>query len=196
VQPLGSQSHDAQLLSQALAGDDVALRELYARYNSRLSVYAAKMLAVREEATDIAHDVWTRLIEQRSNPPLVNHAAGYLFTIARNLCLDKLRARRSTLDIDALRDDEHPVAASGERSHLEDIVLYALEQLSSDDRELLVMHTYLGYGYDEIAVMQSKSPEAVWTKASRARAKLRDLVRALAKREGVAIPGATNEQRR
>ncbi|MBS1904244.1 MAG: RNA polymerase sigma factor [Bacteroidetes bacterium] len=172
------------------------MRRLYERYNKRLTLYAYRMLSAHEEATDVAQDVWARVIEQRATPQTVSHVAGYLFTIARHLCFDRLRARRDSIEIGKLPEDLHPIAESNERSHLEDIVVLALERLTPEDRELLVMHTYLGYGYDEIAVMQSKSPEAVWTKASRARAKLREIVRSLAEREGVPITRDTISKNR
>jgi RNA polymerase sigma-70 factor (ECF subfamily) len=184
-----SKKTEAEYLGKIFAGDDAAFHSLFAIYNKKLVIFAQKMLGGREAARDLVQEVWIRIIEQRRSPPnaAVEYAGAYLFRIARNLCLDKLRAAKEHLQIDELPEREHPHFPSGERTELEEIVIAALEKLSFDDRELLVMHSYLGYAYEEIAEIQSKSPEAVWTRASRARAKLREFVRSDARREGIPI---------
>jgi RNA polymerase sigma-70 factor (ECF subfamily) len=181
---------ESELLGKVFAGDDRAFNELYALYNPKLTVFAFKMLGQREMAIDLAQDIWSRLIEQRKSPQPVEYVGGYLYRIARNLCFDRLRSRRDHTPLDQLPEEQHPASVPTEPSDIEDIVIRSLDRLSAEDKELLVMHSYLGYGYDEIAEMQSKSPEAVWTRASRARAKLREIVRKAAEAEGVPIPGA------
>ncbi|HYM21191.1 MAG TPA: RNA polymerase sigma factor [Candidatus Kapabacteria bacterium] len=179
---------ETELLHKVFAGDDGAFHLLYARYNKKLTIFAAKMLCSRERANDLAQEVWMRVIEQRKKPQEIEHVGAYLFRIARNLSLDAIRKDRGHTPLDDVAEEQHPSAAtSGERTELEEIVLLALDSLSPDDKELLVMHTYLGYGYDEIAEMQSKSPEAIWTRASRARTKLRTIVQAEAARLNIEI---------
>lgn len=186
-------AHESELLGKVFAGDDRAFNEIYALYNAKLTIFAFKMLGQREIAVDLIQDVWSRVIEQRKHPQTVEYVGGYLYRIARNLCFDRLRSRRDHTPLDQIPEEHHPVSATAEQTDIEDIVVRSLESLPAEDRELLVLHSYLGYGYDEIAEMQSKSPEAVWTRASRARAKLREIVRKAAAAEGVPIPGAKTE---
>jgi RNA polymerase sigma-70 factor, ECF subfamily len=184
-----TRAYESQLLGKVLAGDEVAFNDLYSRYNKKLTVFAFKMLGQRDQAADLAQDTWSRLLERREKLQEVLYVAGYLFQIARNLCFDRLRVKREHSSLDELPEEQHPISSVIEKSDLEDIIVRSLEELSAEDKELLVLHNYLGYGYDEIAEMQSKSPEAVWTRASRARGKLREIVRNIAASEGVTIPG-------
>jgi RNA polymerase sigma-70 factor (ECF subfamily) len=171
------------------AADEAAFRSLYERYNKKLTIFAAKMIGDRDQATDLVQDVWVRVIDQRKKPEPIKHVAAYLFRIARNLALDTLRKDRGHVGIDDIAEDKHPSVATDEKSELEEIVLQSLDKLGPDDREILVMNAYLGYGFDEIAEMQSKSSEAIWTRASRARAKLRTIVTDEARRAGIEITG-------
>jgi DNA-directed RNA polymerase specialized sigma24 family protein len=59
------------------------------------------------------------------------------------------------------------------------MVLASLDELSFDHREVLILNIYCGYRFDEIAAMMGKSPDAIWARASRARAQLRKAVRAM-----------------
>lgn len=183
-----TRTEECQLLGDFFAGDDAAFNELFRRYNKKLSVFALKMLGNREHAVDLAQDTWSRVIDQRRKPQHVEYVGGYLFRIARNLCLDRLRARKEHPSIDEIPENQHPKSHPVEQTDIEEIVVRALDELPDEDRELLILHTYVGYGYDEIAEMQSKKPEAVWTRASRARSKLRDIVRRNALAQGVNIP--------
>lgn len=184
-----SKKTEAELLGKIFAGNDAAFHALFALYNKRLTVYALKMLGEHEEAKDLVQEVWIRIIEQRRTPPAaaIEYAGAYLFRITRNLCLDMIRASKEHLPIDELSEQDHPRSPDGERTAIEEIVMAGLEKLPLEDRELLVMHSYLGYAYEEIAELQSKTPEAVWTRASRARAKLREIIRRAARKEGIEI---------
>ena len=184
-----SRKTEAELLGKIFAGDDAAFHSLFALYNRKLTVFALKMLGESEAAKDLVQEVWIRIIEQRRTSPgtPIEYAGAYLFRITRNLYLDKIRAQKEHVPIDELSEKDHPHSPDLERSALEEIVVAALDKLAPEDRELLVMHSYLGYAYEEIAEMQSKKPEAIWTRASRARAKLREIVRSDARREGIEI---------
>jgi RNA polymerase sigma-70 factor (ECF subfamily) len=184
-----SKKTEAEFLGKIFAGDDGAFHSLFAIYNKKLVIFAHKMLGEREAARDLAQEVWIRIIDQRRTKEkvLIENAGAYLFRIARNLCIDKIRSAKEHLPIEELSEKDHPHSFHVERTALEEMVIATLEKLSYDDREILVMHSYLGYAYDEIAEMQSKSPEAVWTRASRARGKMREMIRSEAKREGIEI---------
>ena len=66
---------------------------------------------------------------------------------------------------------------------MEELVNSSLDTLKFEDKELLVLNMYCGYRFDEIATMMGMSPNAIWTRASRARAQLRDRVKSMIKRD-------------
>ncbi|MGA1308250.1 MAG: RNA polymerase sigma factor [Candidatus Kapaibacteriota bacterium] len=51
---------------------------------------------------------------------------------------------------------------------MEELVNSSLDSLKFEDKELLVLNMFCGYRFDEIAEMMGMSPNAIWTRASRA----------------------------
>ncbi|MDB5034363.1 MAG: hypothetical protein JWQ98_1604 [Chlorobi bacterium] len=134
------------------------------------------MMGNREQAEDLTQEAWGRLIELKSKGRKLENPLGFLTRIARNLCLDTLKSQRRTLSLDDLPDSVHPSYSMHELSEIEEFAVMSLQNLSFDFREVLVLNIYCGYSFEEIAVMLGKSPRAIWTRASRARAQLRKLV--------------------
>ena len=189
-----------------LAGDDAAFAELYRELNPRLSAYCHKLVGSRAGSTalradDLMQELWERVIGLRTHPfsrkgqGVVNPQA-FLFRMLRNLAIDEHRKRKNEVALDedvangahVTHASQYATSDSEESTDIEAIILEALEKLSDDDREVLVLNIYSGYNFGEIAEMLGKSPDAVWQRASRARAKLRKIVINDAKRMGVALP--------
>jgi RNA polymerase sigma-70 factor, ECF subfamily len=169
-------AEDEALFNRFLRGEDDAFLGLFRRHNRRVFTYCLKIVGGREQAEDIAQETWERIIALRTQPYSVRNPIGFLLRIARNLCLDHLKTRKHHLALDNLSESSHPVHSTGEHSTLEELVLTALHRLSFKYREVLILNTYCGYQFEEIAEMLGKSPEAIWARASRARAELRTIV--------------------
>jgi RNA polymerase sigma-70 factor, ECF subfamily len=171
-----SSDHSETLFEQFLSGDDEAFILLYREHHVRLHTYCLKILGVAAQADDITQEIWERVIRMRSDPPRLRNPAAFLVRMARNLCLDSLKSRRRHFALDLLPESSHPTVVPTDRSEREEIVLAALDKLSFDYREVLVLNHYCGYRFEEIATMLGKSPDAIWARASRARTRLRQLV--------------------
>ena len=169
-------SEDAELFERFLAGDDAVAVRLFRKYNTRLFLYCAKMLRSNDQAEDVTQEIWERLIRLRSKPERVGNLAGLLFTMARNLCLNQLRATGRSVPLGSIAESAHPSTTIPGSTDVEQMVLSALDALGFEDRELLVLNIYCGYRLDEIATMLEISPNAAWTRASRARARLRRII--------------------
>lgn len=181
----GVMSEEARLFAKFLAGDDIAAIRIFRMYNDRLFVYCTKMLGDREQAQDLAQSIWERVIRLRTDPPEVVNPTGFLFRIARNLCLNHMRLRKEYEPLPDVHDANHPVATMDGFSELEEMVLASLDELSFDYREVLILNIYCGYRFDEIAVMLGKTPDAIWARASRARAQLRKAVQNVMNSDGM-----------
>jgi RNA polymerase sigma factor (sigma-70 family) len=173
--PAETASHaDAALFARFLAGDDAAFTSLYSAHNQRLFNYCAKMLRDHDAAQDIVHTMWERVIAMRvtsQSADIIRNPVGLFVRIARNLSLDHLKhhARQTTLD-DA---SAMQIIAKSED---EELVLRAIERLPDETREIIVLHYYSGYDFNEIAQMLGKKPNAIWTRVSRARAELKKIL--------------------
>lgn len=167
-----------ELAVRFLEGDDQAFERIFAEHNPRLFAYCMKMVKDRSVAEDLAQETWVRTIGLRTRERgSVENLYGMIYRIARNLSLDHLKSYRESNRVEIEAGElERRIGGADEKSPQEEMVLRALEKLSFDYRETIVLHTYSGYSYEEIAEMLGKSPEAIWARASRARKKLRGLV--------------------
>ena len=199
------------LFRAMLQGDDRAFAELFAAFDAKLRRYLVRQIGVaRSEPTveDVLQEVWVRFIQLRRDPPRFANdrssdersssgpflVQAFLFRIARNLVIDRRRTEKEHLPIDTLDERFHPMTAPRDGSDPEEIMRRAFAELPDDFREVLVLNLELGFRFDEIAVMLGKTPEAIWQRASRARAKLRRLVMNIAQAEGVSLRGYTDEE--
>jgi RNA polymerase sigma-70 factor (ECF subfamily) len=144
-----------------------------------------------EHANDILQEMWERIVQMRTSPQEVGNPGGLFLRVVRNLCIDHMRARRLLIPIEDVEDSAQFVYTPHEPSELEELALESLNKLSFEYREVLVLNLYCGYRFDEIAAMTGKTPDAVWARASRARAQLRKMVASAIDREESTMPIAS-----
>jgi RNA polymerase sigma-70 factor (ECF subfamily) len=146
----------AELIVRTALRDRAAFRDLYSRTSAKLFGVTLRILRDRSEAEEALQEVYVK-IWQRAD----RYVAGayspisWLVAVARNHCLDILRARKpvnddieAALDIaDAAPDPEQAAVAGGERARIEG----CLGELDADKADA-VRGAYLdGYSYDELA---------------------------------------------
>ena len=177
-----------------MAGSDSAFAELYHDLNPRLSAYCHKIS--QDHADDLMQELWERVIALRA-PALrkkkleVINPSAFLFRMLKNLAIDEHRKRKNEISLETHSSDETHLAYGTyvqEASDIEAVILEAIEKLSTDDREVLLLNIYSGYSFGEIAEMVGASTDAIWQRASRARVKLRKIVTEDAKRMGISLP--------
>ncbi len=169
----------SDLMRRHLDGDDAAFIALFTTMNHRLYLYALKLLGNEEQAEDLTQELWEKVIHLRHRQEPVHNAIAFLVRMARNLCYNHLKVRNRTTPLTEIEEERQAARRHGEMSDREQAVHDALEELPVEYREVLVLHVYCGYQFEEIAAMLDKTPEAIWKRASRARAKLRERVLAL-----------------
>lgn len=171
---------DVTLFKRFLEGDDSAFMELFHRHTPRLYVYCLKIVGDQEIANDILQDVWERLARYRAHgKDAPNSPLGLLIRITRNLCLNHKRDRRPRLSLEEVAEWKEQRTYQNDMTEMEEAVIVALEHLPESQRELLILHAYSGYSYEEIAEMLDESVGAVRTRAWRARMKLGRMIAAL-----------------
>jgi len=171
--PMAAQTDDAVLFQRFIAGENAAFEVLVRRHARRLHAYCLAMLRDEEAARDIIQETWERVARLRTQRTVVENPSALLITIVRNLSLNHIRnGRRCHLSVDELSDAQHPAVSPPEQSYQEELVILALERLPIAQREVIVLHTYAGYDYGEIAAMLDISVDAARMKALRGRAHL------------------------
>lgn len=158
---------DASLVSAAKRGDRNAFSELHSRYIR--PVYAVLLSKVsRQDAEDLAQDVFVRALQKMST--LHNDAAfgGWLLQMARNLAIDHMRAPKPTLSSDISLTSHsqnlhtlNPTTAEQPPTLEAAEVLHALRQLPDSYCETLIMRLIEGMTGPEIAQRTGLSEGAI-----------------------------------
>lgn len=97
----------------------------------------------------------------------------WLLTITRNLCMQKLRERRRSLDIP--EEDWERYIESIDRVTPEDrlVLTEVMRTLSDEERQIVVLHAVGGFKHREIAELMEMPLATVLSKYSRSIKKLR-----------------------
>jgi RNA polymerase sigma-70 factor, ECF subfamily len=171
---------DEDLLRAFGDGDERAYARLYDRHRRPLFLFGARMLGDGEAARDLVQDVFLALLERRGELRDVRSARAWLFTVARNRCLTRLRQRRTRNRLDEVVAGE-AADAPGPPDSDEDAVFVrrALAELPDEQREILVLREYQEFSYREIAVIAQTTESAVKSRLFRARQALCERLRPL-----------------
>jgi len=114
--PPGSEPNDETLLRAWQAGDDSAYEALFRRWQVPLRRHLARMLDDEAAADDLVIEAFLRLERHRHRWRPGTPLRPWLFTIARNLARNWLRAQRlwGWLPLTSIRDRAAPSAGHGE----------------------------------------------------------------------------------
>lgn len=85
---------DEALLERLGHGDLGAFDRLYERYEGPLFAFILRMLSNRADAEEVLHDVFLALVRERRDERRVGAVRAWLYEVARNQCLNRLRSRR------------------------------------------------------------------------------------------------------
>src|SRR5581483_9782614 len=97
---------DAVLMLRAKRGDRAAFTELVEKYKQPVMNFVFRTLRDEAEAEDLAQNVFLQVYKSRRRYKQTAKFSTWLFTIARNLCLNELR-RRSRHPAESLEESHH-----------------------------------------------------------------------------------------
>jgi RNA polymerase sigma-70 factor, ECF subfamily len=169
---------DAELVSQARAGDQRALELLCQRCWRPVYRSFARYTSDPAEAEDLTQEVFLRAV--RALPRYVERGVpytAYVLRIAANLARDRWRAGPAmAVPVADLPDRPDPGPGPDSmavRSHQRAALMRALDQLRPDQRTVLRLRILEGRSSSEVAALTSRSPAAVRQLQARALAALR-----------------------
>lgn len=168
----------AQLIARCAAADRAAFRTLYRDTSAKLMGVLLRMLKERAEAEDVLQEVYTRVwLRAARFDPAKGRGMTWLIAIARNLAIDRLRARPAATSDDGLEtvQDSAPRAetrliAQGEAQRMADC-FGTLEP----DRAAAVRGAYLdGLSYVDLAARHAVPLNTMRTWLRRSLLKLKE----------------------
>lgn len=172
----GSQDENAELVVRFAAGDHSAARLLTQRLAPQITRQAWRVLGDRGEAEDVAQEVMMKLWKQAATWRLGEaKVTTWVYRVTQNLCIDRLRRRRNTTNIDQIAEPE-----DGKPSVLQSITTEERNQalaaeidlLPERQREALLLRHFEEFSNPAIAERLDCTVEAVESLLARARRQL------------------------
>ena len=178
----GPSPSDAELVRRAEAGETDAFEPLVQRYSDILVRFARHMVGDFQTAEDIAQESFLKAFTHIGRIGEPEKFSTWLYSITRHLCLDRIRARRPAVSVEALADDgvemsddrAVPPRELVETGEMHGRVLREIERLRADYREILLMKHVYEFSYKQIGETVGLSVSAVGEKLSRVRQMLRE----------------------
>jgi RNA polymerase sigma-70 factor (ECF subfamily) len=182
---------DRELARLATTGDGHAFAELYDRHERRVYGFCMRMLGTPHDAADATQETFVRMLGRM---PAIEgrelNFVAYALTAARNACYDMIESSKRVepvaeqpegsrvglpgpQDGDLARDPERSALLATVREE----VRTANAELPARQREVLALREVELLSYDEIGEIMGLNRNAVAQLVSRARIKLRDLLR-------------------
>ncbi len=184
---------DVRLMLQVREGDAAAFTELVLRYQNRLLTVLEHLVGNREQAEDLAQEVFVRVFKARERYEPEAKFSTWLFTIANNIASNALRSRNRRREVGVpegngadstpLSLDQLAKAASGamptrrlDKAEQAEMVRTAVAALSERQRMALLLAKFEGMSYQDIAQTMDLSVQAIKSLLSRARVNLKEIL--------------------
>jgi RNA polymerase sigma-70 factor (ECF subfamily) len=155
-------------------------------YLDGLYSYALVLSRNRTEAEDLVQETCLRAIRAMHRLRPDSNVKSWLFTILRNIWFNQLRQWRTAPEIVELEPDEtgqNRAADTAKDPHAtyvsnieQEQVRTAIQQLSIEFREIIILREYEELSYQEIATLLECPLGTVMSRLARARSKLRELL--------------------
>jgi RNA polymerase sigma-70 factor (ECF subfamily) len=170
----------------ACAGDRDAFGKLFTALYGRVHRTVWAMLADESDAHDVCQEAWIKAWKQRERFNFASSYSTWIHRIAINCALDALRKRRrlgrrflslfeGSGDGSETRTgtDPEPLPDKHLRNkELGQAIEQAVAELPEEQRTVLVLREYEGYGYEEIARLVNCKSGTVMSRLHLARKKL------------------------
>src|SRR5689334_9375661 len=147
---------DVDLILQAARGSVEAYNLVVSRWEKRVYNYLLRITANREDALDLTQDVFLKAYQNLKKLDDPARFAPWLYRIAHNEAYSMFRKRRPESDVDELEPEatETSILVGGSSVFPMELglaVARALERLSPDQREAVVLKIYQGFKFEEMA---------------------------------------------
>ena len=177
----------ARLVRRCREGDELAWEELVRRFQNRVLGLVTHYVRSREDARDVAQEVFVRVYRALPNFENEERFVPWLLRVARTCAIDHSRRRAArppaqdvpVEDMHALADPTPDPGERAERASERGLVRRALDRCSELHREILLLREVQGLALNEVAELLGIPSGTAKSRAARARAELAREVMAL-----------------
>lgn len=174
--------NDSEIISKVISGDPSAYAELVNRYQHYVFTLVLRMVKSREDAEEVAQDVFIKAYKYLSDFRGDAKFSTWLYTIVNTTCITFLRKKK--LEIHSLDNEQVFEVAdskdSGFRANLVEqkskqaMVQQAIGLLSTDDAQIITLFYKAEQSLDEIAAIIGVEVNTAKVRLHRARARLKE----------------------
>jgi RNA polymerase sigma factor (sigma-70 family) len=173
---------DNELIPLVLKGDQQAYKVLVDRYQSYIFTLAFRLMQSREDAEEVAQDVFVKAYRSLADFKGGSKFSTWLYTIAHNTGITYLRKKKQKMV--AIDDESTFTQLENQESdfkanQVEDksrkaMVNRAIEMLTPDDAQIITLFYKGDQSLDEIAAIMGLETNTVKVRLFRARQKLKE----------------------
>ncbi|MCZ6767499.1 MAG: RNA polymerase sigma factor [bacterium] len=175
---------DRDLIDRWREGDRSAFEELVRLHMSDAYLVALGFTGNPDDARDLSQDAFIKAFEARRKFDPKRPFYPWFYRVLKNHCLNFLQRRRKTWESLHHKDGAEERFASGASTPLEKmekrervrLVRAAIERLSFEHREIVVLKNFKGYSYQEIATILDIPIGTVMSRLYYARKTLKQIV--------------------
>lgn len=176
--------HDESIVRSVLNGDKSSYAILVERYSNYVFTIISRLVANREEAEDIAQEVFVKAYLSLAGFRGKSKFSTWLYSIAHTTGISHLRRRT----VDRIFAEEDQIAAYADnKTHetseqsvnhktMQQIVEHAISKLDTIDAEIITLFYMAGQTVEEVAAITSMETGTVKVRLFRARQKMKDII--------------------
>lgn len=170
---------EAKLIIAAADGDMRAFRTLYERYLGQVTRTVGRYLGPGPELEDVVQDVFVELHRSLANVSDLDAFGGWVYRIARNVAISHGRKESNSVNFVALQTFKEPTNQWRRLKAREKLrALYvAMDCLSDEQREAVVMYEVEGRTLQEIADCTDTSINTIASRVRRGRKQLLKIIK-------------------
>jgi len=177
--------NEAQLISRCQQGDQEALKEIFNQYHQKVYRIAYGVVRQREEALDIVQEVFIKLFRSIRQFQGKSRFYTYLYRMTMNTAIDHTRKMKKVPSFSMDEEEGFQLSDDAERrpdrildhKELEARVKWAMDQLSPDQKAVLIFREVEGFSYQEIAEATGSSIGTVMSRLHYGRKKVQELLK-------------------
>lgn len=183
------QAADNELVNRAQAGEEAAFTEIVNLYSDKLFTLLVRMLRDRTEAEDALQETFLTLVEKIDTFKGNSRLYTWLYRIASNIALMKIRSRGGRIQVDIDESTVSNQVHSGDymtipenpeeklnKEQLGEVLDSAVKKLPPNFRQVFILRDIEQISGRETAEILGISEDNVKTRLRRARMALRDLL--------------------
>ncbi len=160
---------------QKIANQDTkALEMLYNDTRTYVYRFALSILKNSSDAEDVMQDTYININKYAKNYNPRNKPMSWILTIAKNLCLNKLKSNKKKQSVD-LKEIEESIGSSNNESYNKLLLKTIIESLEDEERQIFILNSIDNYKFREIANLLDLKLSTVLSKYHRAMKKIRSI---------------------